>query len=108
MVLRLEHRQNADGHVRIARAHPLDRFCSRHTGHLQIDQDQVRLEPGRRRYRLIAARCLAHDIEATILLQDFGDAFAKQCVVIHQQHADRHSDQSYGVSLQHSASLAPP
>ena len=90
MVLCLEHGQHTDRHLRIMGAHAPDRFGSRHAGHLQIDQDQVRLEPGRRRYRLVAARCLAYYVEATILLQDFGDAFAKECVVIHQQHTDRH------------------
>ena len=34
---------------------------------------------------------MADHIEAPIPLQDFGYAFAKEGIVIHQQHADRHA-----------------
>jgi len=39
---------------------------------------------------LIAARSLADNVEAPILLEDFSDALTEECVVVDQQESDRH------------------
>ena len=90
MVLRLEHRQHPDRHLLIASAYLPDRLDSRHTRDLPVDQDQIRLQVGRRRHCLIAARCLADHVEPPIPLQNLSNALTEKRVVIDQQHANGH------------------